>query len=801
MKRKLLTLCMTALLGVVSTTALALTKVGNVYQIGSAADLYEFANLVNNGTEPGADAVLTANIDYTAYTTGFIGLNESNKKYTGTFDGQGHTVTTNIVNEAKWTGLFGTVDGATIRNLIVDGSVESPISGIGGLGGLSWGATKIENVVVKSTVKVSPAINGNCTCGGIFGDMEGTAASLTNCAFYGSINVGTGGTYVGGLIGYTNKVALTNCLVAISSVISKYRPRFCGDGNPTIVNSYVLGDESHQNPITAEQIASGEGCYMLNGDQSVISWYQTLGTDDKPVPFSSHSRVYANGELRCDGSAVSGGTLTYSNSSTSTIPPHTDVNGWCSVCGNLIEDHLTPDAEGFYNIATAPDLNWFAAYVNAGHTAANAKLTDNIDYTASAYTGVAAMIGNSASNRYQGTFDGQNHTVTVAFNYTDHETALFRRTIGATIKNLKVDGTITTTHKFAGGIVSHIDTGESGTILNCESAVTINGSVNGDATHGGIVGAATGTSTRIENCLFSGSINGTSCTYCGGILGYGNANATVKNCLVTGTMNIKTDGNTHNIIARGAAVCSGNYYVGTYSGLATATGNNGTEATEAQKASGELCYLLNGSTQGGTGWYQNLSSDVDASPVPFATHKSVYRFAVTSAEYATFVPRVNVEALPSGVIAYAAQKNPTRIHLEPVTEIPADNAVVVKAAEGTYYYNSTTEARNLGEENDLTFSDTDEAPDGKYILAKTETYGVGFYPAQNSVIPAGKGYIVIDNGNDVKPFYGFNEDDATGIASLIVKAEKEVMIYNLVGQRIQKAQQGINIINGKKVLK
>ena len=62
MSRKLLNLCLAALLSVVSTAAWALSEVNGVYQIGTAEDLIAFAELVN-GENPYADAVLTADIE------------------------------------------------------------------------------------------------------------------------------------------------------------------------------------------------------------------------------------------------------------------------------------------------------------------------------------------------------------------------------------------------------------------------------------------------------------------------------------------------------------------------------------------------------------------------------------------------------------------------------------------------------------------------------------------------------------------------------------------------------------------
>ena len=105
------------------------------------------------------------------------------------------------------------------------------------------------------------------------------------------------------------------------------------------------------------------------------------------------------------------------------------------------------------------------------------------------------------------------------------------------------------------------------------------------------------------------------------------------------------------------------------------------------------------------------------------------------------------------------------------------------------------------EGNDLTGTDEDIEAAGKYVLAKPEGKPVGFYMADKGTIKAGKAYLQIRDGIDVKAFY-FNEDAETGIESLTpALSEGEGAIYNLSGQRISKLQKGINIVNGKKILK
>lgn len=172
--------------------------------------------------------------------------------------------------------------------------------------------------------------------------------------------------------------------------------------------------------------------------------------------------------------------------------------------------------------------------------------------------------------------------------------------------------------------------------------------------------------------------------------------------------------------------------------------------------------------------------------------------AVTNVGYATFVAPSDVDFTDCEVSAYAAQVNDTYVHLEPVTTVPAGTAVIVKAAaSGTYAINSTTSA-SLGADNDLVAATEDITADGtQYALAKLDGV-VGFYKVETgTTIPAGKGYIVISS--PVKAFYGFDEDDATGISNLNLNANLNETIYNLAGQRMQKLQKGINIVEGKKI--
>ena len=87
---------------------------------------------------------------------------------------------------------------------------------------------------------------------------------------------------------------------------------------------------------------------------------------------------------------------------------------------------------------------------------------------------------------------------------------------------------------------------------------------------------------------------------------------------------------------------------------------------------------------------------------------------------------------------------------------------------------------------------------GKYVLAKPEDKDVCFYKAESGTIAAGKAYLELDS--DIKAFFFDFNGEATGINDLKDIKNSQDIIFNIAGQRLNKAQKGINIVNGKKIL-
>lgn len=173
---------------------------------------------------------------------------------------------------------------------------------------------------------------------------------------------------------------------------------------------------------------------------------------------------------------------------------------------------------------------------------------------------------------------------------------------------------------------------------------------------------------------------------------------------------------------------------------------------------------------------------------------------VGDANYTTFVAPYNIETIPDGVEAYACQVNTNSVHLEQVDAIPEGEAVVLKNT-GSYTFAPASGAVALGTTNDLLASDgTAEGDDENIFALADKANGVGFYLVESGVkIPAGKGYLNL-SGAGVKSFYGFDDDEATAIEKTLSDSPlKGENIYNLAGQRLQKMQKGVNIVNGKKM--
>lgn len=245
------------------------------YQISTAEGLKWFRDKVNNAKTPDETkicAVLTADIDLNNEEWTPIGPSESSA-YTGTFDGQGHTVRNlSITGDVKRAGLFGCVIGGAIRKLTVAGSVSCTVDQgwCGGIAGYAERET-IENCASLCTVSYT---GKDARVGGIVGYVPSSSSMTIICDCYNIGNI-TGSSDTGGICGYNLSGRIFNCYNVGEITGGNYVSKIVGYGqannNPT--NCYYLSDtDTDPAAKTAAEFA----------DRTVVLKLLKAGRNDSP---------------------------------------------------------------------------------------------------------------------------------------------------------------------------------------------------------------------------------------------------------------------------------------------------------------------------------------------------------------------------------------------------------------------------------------------------------------------------------------------------------------------------------------
>lgn len=347
-----------------------------------------------------------------------------------------------------------------------------------------------------------------------------------------------------------------------------------------------------------------------------------------------------------------------------------------------------------YIITTAEELKWFRDEVNRGRNNICAKIADNVEVIDMSTVCHAAdksqnleevswePIGNT-TNKYMGTFDGNNKTITNLYiNANQEYSGLFGHTYRSAIKNLTfVNANVTNTNSFTGILVGY---GYGGTYQNIMTSTSCE--VNGGDGTGGIAGKLAGNAYNCVNYatvqgkeqvggLFSSYDSSTSITACanygkvtassqwvGGLVGYFNS-GTIQDCAnygdvkgtnhVAGLAGYVSSGKIQNVFSYGnVSATNSTQYIGMafgfsnsgategmvayYSGAKlTANGqekdvkafgsgtpseDNATGFTEAQLKSGVVAYQLQQNASSEAKWGQNLTNDGDFYPVIGSEH-------------------------------------------------------------------------------------------------------------------------------------------------------------------------------------
>ena len=457
---------------------------------------------------------------------------------------------------------------------------------------------------------------------------------------------------------------------------------------------------------------------------------------------------------------------------------------------------LTMDSHGYYLIANA--RNWIAfSEIVATDNSANAKMIADVDLGDN-----QVHIGPQDNGAYTGTFDGQGHTLTVAYVGKSNEiVSPFTRVRGATIKNIHIAGSMKSIFAYM-GVVGIVIGSNPSTISNVWNSATMDIKSGAWVQSGAILGGFKESGKVVmSDCLFTGTFSSDYGYYSGCFVGcdYDSGSITVNNCLSTGTFIMsgpRFHGNNTNCYVKSfpAAYPSG-VNVATNEGL-----SDGTIATALQ--ADRLVET----------WIQDPKLDIPMLKV-FSGDKYI-TYTVPVSGIGTFSTDTPVQ-VPDGLIAYycrSEMKNDTNGPAIYVRYVEGDvidantGGVLLSGTPGaTYQLHYTEEAGVATESNALVpvvESTNVNGIDGEYANFVMEDgkfvkiVGTASLPANSAYLHL-HGSLVGDAG-----IIEINNDIVSGVATPVIDCNPDNYdyIFNLNGQRMSEPRNGVNIINGRKVI-
>lgn len=733
------------------------------YLIGSVQDWKDFAAVV--ATTNNANAKMIGDVDLGDDQTHIGSVAQNGTTYTGTFDGQGYTLTVAYVGGSRQiVAPFTNVQGATIKNLHVDGSISSVFAYIGVVGYVRGrgSVTTVSNVWNSATMSIQTGEWAQS--GAIVGGFDNGSVVITDCLFTGSFTTNQGG-YCGCFTGYTysaGSITQTNCLSTGSFSMSG--TGFRGTHSNCYVSSFPATFPSGVAEATAEGISDGTIAAAL-GD----AWVQDAITGQPMLKIFTTMRQ---------------------------------------------------DEDGNYLIGSVQDWKRFADIVNSGtNTAANAKMTADVDLGDD-----QTMVG-TYHQKYQGTYDGQGHTLTFKYNTAGMSfepeqrdlslnflgAAPFRDIEGATICNLHTAGSVTAEKIGASGLVGW--TYGTNTIENCWSDVDIVSSNNTADTFAGFVAFQYGTQLNITDCVYTGKIQSASNISHAGFVAFQRyGKSSLNNCLLlldegsdvntTTTQGLKYYTFVRNFESHNVANTINNCYYLTPFGVA-----QGTQTTDDDISDGTTAAALQAEREEEI-WV--LDPVLGIPMLKLFANNITYK--VPSSGIGTFSAKGQVQ-LPDGLTAYYCKtynKENAAISVFGIDSniVPAATGVLLEGEPGATF----TLTGACGEAPTITDNELVAVPESTHINATDGAY-------TNFMMSGGKFIRIADESEDVKmpanrAYLPLLTDavgnaksvtllwETTGIESLTpsTSPKDEGNIYNLNGQKLSSLLKGINIINGRKVI-
>lgn len=798
------------------------------YHLSTAADVEWFSHMVRDKHYGAMNVKLDNDIDFGGVPDAHLPIGSSAHKYFGHFDGQGHRIIGMVLTPASrlenrgydGQGFFGSVrgggkaddgtetNGAVIENLIIDASCsithdQNFAAGVvAHINSTNAGAV----ITIRNCGNEANVTTTGKNAAGILGCVEATNVGLKLYNLWNKGNIKGGAGESAAICAWTGQrnvdgeVDVEGCwnIGEVTGIDGNGYNLVRRNSNirPRSIIDLCLTNGGNQGKVpvlnTADPIASGELCYLLNGDQTDIVYRQNLDEDAMPVyRDDTRKQVFQAGTVNCLGASV--GSINYNNESGETVQLGHEISdeiGMCSVCHTQFQAPALVD--GFYEIRNAGNLEWFSNKVDEGGDAnlqIKGKLMNDIDLLG--IKNLHKPIGQTTAKKYNGTFDGQGFRIKnmIIERLGDDNIGFFGFLRGnaanTTVRNLIIDKSCTIhARNRVGGVTGSCQ--NNGALITLENIVNEATVIAERQDAAGIIGGQEGDSPKwlIRNVLNTGTITAKdSAPYAGALccfLGTNNESV-IENFVNLGTVNGHNGGNIGRIFGSHTNIIDlsdtdfdssleTNY--GLDSGL-----------TKSDIANGALAYTV--------GWGQLLGTDEH--PTPLCKTEVNY---VGTAGYATMYDTTTGYELNGDVEAYVANLKNTWLDLTEIENVPAGTPVVLK---GTYYNKLAQELPAINVANALKGTDAATEADGTmYVLAEVDGK-VGFYKADGTIAP-GKAYYQSAAG--VKAFY-FDGDDATAIEEIeagTAGADVEGSVYNVAGQRIRKMQKGINIVSGKKVV-
>ena len=579
-----------------------------------------FAHLVNEKGMTNLNARLEADVDLGG---DIVMVGNGDHKYSGTFDGQNHTLTMNWnAGNTKDIAPFKKVNGATIRNLRTKGTITSSSYYLSGLIDEAYGKNTITGCVSEVNITSSYNEGSSDVVGMVAYIYSGSVVTFDDCIVKGTLKATTdkGKKAVSGFVhGQHGTCTLNNCLY-IGDNNATGGNTFAA--NATIKNCYYLNacGEAQGEKITEDQLRNGEVAYNLQNGRNNTVWGQVLGTNDEPllttddakrvrkVEFTYNNRVKAT-RYATHGKAIYGSMPTFTPKDLlgsdynehhyySGIDFEDGFNGSTTVTSDKqVRINLTE--KDCYEIASADNWKEFCNIVNnSGQNAVDAKLTQDVNLGSDIW---------QVGNHYAGTFDGQGHTLKINWNDTSGWLAPFKTVDGATIKNLRTEGEIKSSLNFLSGLVR--EAYGNTTISGCVSAVNITSSYNDDGCDAaGIIECVRGNAkVTITDCVVKGKFTATTekgRRYMSGFVENQYGTCTLTNCLYAGENNC----------SRGYTFCTNSFSSTTITNcyyLNTCGTAQGTQVTEEQLKSGEVTKKLQNNRTDKCYWAQQLGEMPD----------------------------------------------------------------------------------------------------------------------------------------------------------------------------------------------